>query len=87
MPDDAMTPPLPPDAITALAEAGAVCQTCGGVHMVSIDQFVLVLHAKRTAGIELPWCTCEGCPTCRSDPETAATVRRLWAQRQQENPR
>jgi len=65
---DANLPPdIPEQFIKELAASGALCERCGGIHQVSIDQIILTLPGRFTgrSGMELPWCTCaEKCPTC-----------------------
>ena len=44
--------------IQALAQAGGLCPTCGGVHALNIEIAIL----SRVA--ELPLCLCDGCQVC-----------------------
>ena len=42
-----------------LAEAGGLCDGCGGVHTPRIEHAILADHA------DPPLCDCEDCPICR----------------------
>ena len=70
MASESLRPQTPPDSIPEewvreLAAAGALCEKCGGLHIVSMDQLVIALHAHKTPRVTVPWCTCaEECPTC-----------------------
>ena len=74
-------PNIPDEWVRDLAAAGALCERCGGVHLVSIDQLVLALAARQENGVEVPWCTCrEACSACgpfllRTAPAIAVVLR------------
>lgn len=46
------------DTIRELAEAGGICEACGGLHVPDVDTALLSLRT------DLPWCDCEGCQPC-----------------------
>jgi hypothetical protein len=41
-----------------LAETGAICETCGGIHLISIEVAILAIDA------DLPGCECVECRPC-----------------------
>jgi hypothetical protein len=72
--DASLPPNIPEDLTRALAASGALCERCGGIHQVSVDQVVLALYtqnlthpprnqgefvrATKATGVAVPWCTC-----------------------------
>lgn len=85
------TPEIPEEWIKELADAGALCQVCGGIHLVSMDQLLLASPQKffgASSGVEVPWCSCPRCPDCGPWKETAATTaERLQREREEKQPR
>ena len=47
-----------PQTVRDLAEAGAICESCGGVHIPDIDTAILAQDSN------LHWCDCEACQPC-----------------------
>lgn len=85
------TPAIPEEWIQELAAAGALCQVCGGIHLVSMDQLILASPQKffgESSGVEVPWCSCPRCPDCGPWKKTAAaTAERLLRESNGELPR
>jgi hypothetical protein len=52
-----------------LAEAGGICETCGGLHVPDIDTALL------SARTDFEWCDCEGCAPCAAFRETLLKLR------------
>ena len=63
-------------ALRELAEAGAICQGCGGVHTPDIDTAIIGLAAEDVGGRKIPWCRCEDCKLCAPLREAVAAVAR-----------
>ena len=81
-------PEIPEEWVKELAASGALCQVCGGVHLVSMDQLILVLQTNKLSGAEIPWCSCPRCPDCGPWRQTAeATAARLLRDREEKQPR
>lgn len=57
-------PKIPREAIEELAASGAICQECGGLHQVSLDQLIHWLSVEDRVKVSIPWCRCESCPVC-----------------------
>jgi len=88
VPPDPNAAEIPDEWVKELAASGALCQVCGGVHLVSMDQLILVTQTNRLTGAELPWCTCPRCPDCGPWKDTAsATAERLLRERREKQPR
>lgn len=69
--------PVSPELVEGLAAAGAICERCGGIHGVSIDQLIVALSVQRKTGTALPWCHCPDCSVCQDDPATTSLVRQF----------
>jgi hypothetical protein len=52
-------------ALQELADAGALCGDCGGLHVGKVETAITALHAADETGTKLPWCSCPDCPLCR----------------------
>ena len=88
VPDPIPGPDIPEEWIQELAASGAICEKCGGVHLVSMDQLVHALSSKKFSGVEVPWCSCPACPACGPWRDQAeATAQRLVSERPGETAR
>jgi hypothetical protein len=64
--DPSKPPEISEEAVEALAASGAICERCGGLHQVSLDQVIGWLATQEKTGVTIPWCSCgESCPTCQ----------------------
>ena len=52
------------DALEELANTGALCEDCGGLHVGGIETAIIALHTVEKSGAKLPWCSCPDCPIC-----------------------
>jgi len=53
-----------------LAEAGGICETCGGLHVPDIDTALLAIRT------DFAWCDCAECQPCMAFREILLTLRR-----------
>jgi len=68
------TPPISPDHLSELAAAGGICDRCGGVHVMGMDQAIHMIALQNQRGVELPWCSCSPCAECGAWKEKAAVL-------------
>lgn len=74
---------IPEELVRQLMDSGAIC-TCGGLHVVSVDELILLRASP--AGRSIPLCSCSGCPTCGSWRDHAAEKARTLMNRAPASP-
>jgi hypothetical protein len=67
---------IPEEWLKELAASGAICEVCGGVHVPDIDTAILALTAQQETGVEVPYCTCDGCRVCEAFRTAVASLAR-----------
>jgi hypothetical protein len=61
-----MMPEIPLTALKELADSGAICEGCGGLHVAAIETAIIASTIATTTGAPIPRCGCRRCPVCRS---------------------
>ena len=67
---------IPPDLLEELAASGALCETCGGLHVPDIATAIMAIRGREETRIRLPWCSCD----CRTCNEFRKSIRRFRAE-------
>jgi hypothetical protein len=57
-------------SLRELAEAGGLCEHCGGLHVPDVDT---AIPSTKT---DLPWCDCVECQPCAAFRETLLKLKR-----------
>lgn len=67
---------IPEEWLSDLAASGGICVHCGGVHVPNIDTALSAMTAARDTDVEIPYCSCDGCPVCERFRAAIATLAR-----------
>src|SRR5438045_9201073 len=62
------------DSGRELAESGALCSTCGGLCIATIEIGIIALSTRNQTGVGIPFCECDDCATCQPLNETIARL-------------
>lgn len=58
-------PEIPHAAVKELADAGALCDKCGALHVSGIEIGIITRSVAKKTGAPIPWCDCVECPVCK----------------------
>lgn len=65
---------IPQAALKELADSGAICNGCGGLHVASTDTAIIASSIAQTTGTKIPWCDCPECPVCKKFREAVGRI-------------
>src|SRR5262249_23381879 len=68
-----------PEAVRELAESGAICETCSGIHIPDVTSGILLVRLPRER--RPPICNCPGCEICQPLRERRGSLKEKRGQR------
>jgi len=61
-------------ALQELANSGALCSDCGGLHVGKVDTAIISSSIAQATQTPIPWCSCAECLACKNFREALGRI-------------